>query len=556
MPDETTPATLPPVADLDTFDRLLRRETNESERELLLPTLARLGESTAAVRTSEQAWDRVPALAFAPLLPAPAVDVPRGVSLLDIPLPAYNGDVETLAFAPAAELARLLRAGRVSSSELTRMYLGRLKRYGPGLVCVVSLCEERALQEAQQADKEIAEGRWRGPLHGIPYGLKDLFAAEGTHTTNGAVPYRDLAPDFDCTVAAQLRMAGAVLVAKLSMGELALGDVWFGGTTRNPWKPDTGSSGSSAGSASAVAAGLVGFAIGTETYGSIVSPSVRCGTTGLRPTFGRVSRYGAMALSWSMDKIGPMCRSVEDCTLVFDTIYGQDGQDGTVLPAPFTCDLHAGVAGLRVGMDEAAFKAEGVTDAHRAVLDVLRELGISPVPVTLPPTNPAYDALPLLTIQAEGAAAFAELAAAGGLRELAQQGAWNWPNLLRAGAMIPASDYLQAQRARRRLQEEMNAALADVDVYVTVPLKGPSLAYTNLTGHPTVITRCGLSDDGLPLMIEFTGNLLREDAALRLAYAFEQKTGHNKQWPGDLPETAPPLHQDTPGLESVEEKQD
>jgi Asp-tRNA(Asn)/Glu-tRNA(Gln) amidotransferase A subunit family amidase len=430
------------------------------------------------------------------------------------------------------------------------MYLDRLKMYGPRLLCVVSLCEASALEEAAQADSEMASGKYRGSLHGIPNGLKDLFAARGTRTTYGARPYADQVFDYDATVTERLRDAGAVMVAKLTRGELAMGDVWFGGMTRNPWKPETGSSGSSAGSASAVAAGLVGFALGTETLGSIISPCNVCGATGLRPTFGRVPRYGAMALSWTMDKIGPLCRGVEDCALVFAAIHGPDGRDLSVMDVPFRWDAKEGIAGLAVGLDQSSLKElqadeKGKTlwPVYERALEVLEGLGVRLQPIMLPPRNPAYDALAGTIIGVEGAAAFAELAARGGLRELAQQGPNNWPNLLRVGAMVPASDYVQALRIRAQLQRDMADSLEGIDAYLSFPWHGQSLAYTNLTGYPTVIARCGMDGDGLPVSLEFVGNLYREDTALRLAYAFEQATPWHREWPftENLPEVPPAL---------------
>jgi Asp-tRNA(Asn)/Glu-tRNA(Gln) amidotransferase A subunit family amidase len=462
------------------------------------------------------------------------VALPKGKSetrLSKAKTPEFSGDIKSLAFASVATLSRLLKAKKVTSVQLTELYLERLKTYGPRLLCVVSLLEDTARAQAEQADKEIASGKWRGPLHGVPFGLKDLFFVKGTRTTFGAPPYKNqVLENAQATVATRLQEAGAVLCAKLSMGELAMGDVWFGGITRNPWDATRGSSGSSAGSASAVAAGLVGFAIGTETYGSIVSPSRECGATGLRPTFGRVSRHGAMALSWTMDKIGPICRSVEDCALVFSAIHGPDGFDDSVLEnIPFVWKPDSKLSSLRVGFDEAGF--ERASSAQKEVLTALRTLGVVPKPVKLPKMDPAYSAIPGLTIHAEGAAAFSELAASGGLRELVQQGNSAWPNTFREGALVPAADYLQAQRIRRRLQQEMVTALEGTDVYVTPAGSAPSITYTNLTGHPTLLTRCGKSERGLPISVEFTGNLFREDAVLRLAFAYEQVTQWHTQWP-------------------------
>ena len=531
-------------SDLLAADRLIGRETTEAERTQLLAGMAGFQQSLKAVRTSALIGQLPPAFHFNPVIAG--VTLPTGkseVKLSKAKTPKFEGDIKSLAFASVATLTRLLVTKKLTSVQLTELYLERLRTYGPRLLCVVSLLEDTAREQAEQADKEIAAGKWRGPLHGIPYGLKDLFFVKGTRTTFGAPPYKNqVLEGLEATVATRLRDAGAVLCAKFSMGELAMGDVWFGGITRNPWDVTRGSSGSSAGSASAVAAGLVGFAIGTETYGSIVSPSRECGATGLRPTFGRVSRHGAMALSWTMDKVGPICRSVEDCALVFAAIHGPDGHDDSVLEnIPFSWRPESKLSALRVGFDEAGF--ERASGAQKEVLTVLRGLGVVLKPVKLPKLDPAYGAIPGLTIHAEGAAAFAELATAGGLRELVQQGNNAWPNTFREGALVPAADYLQAQRVRRRLQQEMVTALAEVDVYVTPAGSAPSITYTNLTGQPTLLTRCGKSERGLPISIEFTGNLFREEAILRLAFAYEQATEWHTQWPAveKLPTEPPAL---------------
>ncbi|MFY7953883.1 MAG: amidase, partial [Armatimonadaceae bacterium] len=509
------------VDDLASADKLAGRPVNDTERRQMLAAVRDGRDTLLAVRTSAFAQPYDPAFVFDPVLESTHFPKPGKVRVSRKPLPKFS-NVADLAFLSATDLGRLIKARKVTSAALTRMYLERLEKYGPRLLNVISTCPERALAEAEAADREIAAGKWRGPLHGVPYGLKDLFAAEGTRTTYGIPPLRDQILHFDATVTARLKEAGAVLVAKLSLGELAMGDVWFGGTTRNPWNPVRGSSGSSAGSASAVAAGLVGFAIGTETYGSIVSPSRVCGTTGLRPTFGRVSRHGAMALSWTMDKMGPICRSVEDCALVFAAIHGPDGHDRTVRAGiGFDWNPNTKLTDLRIGYDKRAFA--NARPEQTAVLEKLRSWGLSPRPVDLPANNPAYDALPDLTILTEGAAAFADLADRGGLRQLVQQSDVSWPNLLRFGATLPAADYLNAQRVRRHLQAAMGRALESVDVYVTPAGSAPSITWTNLTGHPSCITRCGKTSNGLPISVEFTGQLFREDAILRLAYAWEQE---------------------------------
>jgi len=447
-------------------------------------------------------------------------------------MPRFSGDPESLAFVTVAELSRLVKARKVTSTELTRMYLDRLKRFDPALKCVITLTEELALRQAARADQEIAEGHYRGPLHGIPWGAKDLLATRGIRTTWGARPYEHQLFDEDATVVQRLEQAGAVLVAKLSMGELAVNDVWFGGKTRNPWQPEEGSSGSSAGPGSATAAGLVGFSIGSETLGSIVSPCVVCGVTGLRPTYGRVSRHGAMALCWTLDKLGPMCRGVEDCALLLSAIHGPDGHDD-VAAIPFRWNPRSPLSEIRVGCDTQAFasleKEPERKEIYAAVLATLHGLGIDLRPVTLPENAAAYESL-WTVISVESAASFQKLTMSGRVALLEGQGEDNWPNTFRVGSTVPAVEYLQIMRVRRQLQHAMAAALQEVDVYITVPSAGPTLLYTNFTGYPSVVTRCGMRD-GRPQSVEFIGGLYNEAAALRVAYAYEQATGWHKQWP-------------------------
>jgi Asp-tRNA(Asn)/Glu-tRNA(Gln) amidotransferase A subunit family amidase len=446
-------------------------------------------------------------------------------------------NVESLAFLTVAQLAPLIRARRVSSIDLTKMYLARLKEFGPRLLCVVNLTEDRAIREATNSDEEIAAGKYRGPLHGIPYGVKDLLATRGAPTTWGVSPYKDQTFDYDATCVKRLADAGAVLVVKLSLGELAMGDVWFGGKTRSPWKPSDGSSGSSAGPCSATAAGLVAFAIGSETLGSIVSPCVVNGTTGLRPTWGRISRYGAMPLCRTMDKLGPITRGAEDCAIVLAAIHGPDSLDVTAADVPFNFDAQRDVKALRVGVQQSAFdeaakgKDETKKKAYADALEQIRSLVGDLKPIKLPDAKP-YAGLAGLTIACESSSSFSELNHGGRLHELVQQQSGSWPNSFRVGSTIPAADYLRAQQARRMLMREMaDTTFRDIDCYVTLPYAGPTLAFTNLTGHPSLITRCGATSDGLPLMIEFIGNLYREDAIVRLALAYEQATTWQEKWP-------------------------
>ncbi|MCH8148602.1 MAG: amidase [Planctomycetes bacterium] len=452
---------------------------------------------------------------------------------------------EDLAFAPITELAALIKARQVSSVDLTKMYLARLKMYDPLLHCVITLTEEAALKQAEGADREIAAGQYRGPLHGIPWGVKDLFAYPGYRTTWGATPFQDQVRDEKATVISRLEDAGAVLIAKLSVGALAWGDVWFDATTKNPWNVDQGSSGSSAGPAAATAAGLTGFTIGTETLGSIVSPCTRCGATGLRPTFGRVSRFGCMALTWSMDKVGPIARSVEDCALVFATIHGRDGLDAAAVDRPFVWPPRQDVRSLRVGFIESLFderRLQDIEDAEtrdrvaqmlsfdRRVLDVLRRIGVNLVPIELPDKYPIGPLLLILT--AEAATAFDELTRSGRDDELVRQVVNAWPNEFRQGQLIPAVEYLRANRIRTLVMGEMNRLMENVDVYVSPTFGGSNLALTNLTGHPCVVLPHGFrAEGGTPTSITFTGRLHGDDTLLAVAHAFQGATDFHLQRP-------------------------
>jgi Asp-tRNA(Asn)/Glu-tRNA(Gln) amidotransferase A subunit family amidase len=439
-------------------------------------------------------------------------------------------NLEALAFWPVTHLAELIRSRRVSSVDLTRMYLDRLERYGPALECVVTLTEERALEQARRADAEIAAGEYRGLLHGIPWGAKDLLSVRGYPTTWGAAPYVDQVIDEEATVVRRLDEAGAVLVAKLTLGALAQGDRWFGGRTRNPWNREQGSSGSSAGSAAATVAGLVGFSIGTETLGSIVSPSTRCGATGLRPTFGRVSRHGAMALSWSMDKVGPICRSVEDCAIVMEAIHGPDGLDHTVLDLPFDWDAQARARALRVGYLRTAFDSEYDAREHdKDTLAAFRALGIEPTPVELPDEYPLAPLRIILT--AEAGAAFDELTRTG-LVDLMEDS--SWPNTFRQARFIPAVEYIQANRIRSQIMAAMHEATQDIDVFITPTFAENVLLLTNLTGHPAVVLPNGFGEDGSPVSISFIGKLWGDAEALTLAKAYQDATDFHLRQPPEF----------------------
>ena len=487
-----------------------------------------------ALRKIDVPLDTEPAIAFHPALPGKKFNTKANkFKLGKVEVPKYSS-IEDLAFCSAVQLSELIRTKKVSPVELTKMYLARLKKYGPKLLCVVTLTEEVALKQAAQAEQEIKSGKYRGPLHGVPFGVKDLFATKGIKTTWGAEPYRDQMIDYDCTVVERLREAGAVLLAKLSMGALAQGGRWFAGMTRNPWQVEEdriGSSGSSAGSASATSAGLVGFSIGTETLGSIVSPSTRCGVVGLRPTYGRISRYGAMGLSWTMDKIGPICRSAEDCAMVLDALYGPDGRDITVGDVPFNWSPDVSLSKMRIGYLEAEFNptqgpnqrpgqnSEERKAMYKEALDVLRAAGAKLEPIELP-RFPVRNMLTILN--AEAAAAFDDITRDGRVNQLSGQSPGDWPNSFRTARFIPAVEYLRAQRARTLLMREMDNFMSKWDVFVS-PSGGNSLTVTNLTGHPAVVLPCGFIN-GLPQGLMFTGGLYDEGAPLRVALAFEQAT--------------------------------
>jgi Asp-tRNA(Asn)/Glu-tRNA(Gln) amidotransferase A subunit family amidase len=476
-----------------------------------------------------------------------------------------NGGEDALAFASVRQLAELVKTRKVSSVALTKMYLARLERYDPRLHFVITLTEERALRQAAEADEEIAAGNYRGPLHGIPWGAKDLLAVKGYPTTWGAAGFEQQSFDYDATVVRRLDAAGAVLVAKLTMGALAQGDLWFGGRTRNPWNPKQGSSGSSAGSASAVSAGCVGFAIGTETLGSISSPSTRCGVTGLRPTFGFVPRTGAMTLSWTMDKIGPICRSVEDCALVMSAIYGPDGQDRTVKDAAFNWDAEYDWKKLRVGYLKSEFEAAVLEkDASekrkreveresydvkygQAALAALRRMGVTLREVKMPKGYHFGDITPVLS--AEAAAAFDELTLSGRDALLNGQEDFDWPNSFRRARFYSAVDYVQAQRARTLAIDAMAKLFDEVDVVVT-PSEGAQLSATNLTGNPAVIVPNGVRGEdapkpehdgdgdrknvggpGTPVSLTFLGGLYSDARLAAFARAYQDATGFHRLHP-------------------------
>ncbi len=472
--------------------------------------------------------DTEPATHFQPLPPDKPVRAKYVASKL--PHARRHGSVDELAYLPVTQLSHLLRTRQITSIELTRMYLARLKKHAPVLNCVITMTDDLALTQAAAADKLLRAHDHHHALLGVPWGAKDLFATKGIATTWGAEPYRSQMIDYDATIVERLRDAGAVLLAKLSMGSLAQGGLWYGGMTKNPWKTDETSSGSSAGSASASAAGLVGFAMGTETLGSIISPSTRCGVAGLRPTYGRISRYGAMGLSWTMDKVGPIARSIEDCAMVLNAVHGPDGRDTTVRDIPFHFDARLRLKKLRVGVVQAEFDKVRPEDkdVFTKALDDLKKAGVPSQPVELPDFQAgALSAI----LNAEAAAAFDDLTRDRGIDKLTAQTPDDWPNQFRSSRMIPAVEYIRAQRARTLMMAKFGEFMKDWDVLVS-PANTALLRVTNLTGHPQLCVPCGFST-GHPRSLVFTGHLYQEGVPVRVALAYEKATQwHTMQPPG------------------------
>ncbi|MEY2640418.1 MAG: hypothetical protein RIR90_1900 [Bacteroidota bacterium] len=443
---------------------------------------------------------------------------------MNVSLPANRNE---LAFYSVMQLASLIKNKKISSVELTKFFIERIRKYGDTLQCVISVTEEIAMQQAKEADALIAKGKYKGPLHGIPYGLKDLFAVKGTKTTWGAAPYKDQIIDEDATVYNKLRDAGAVLVAKFTLGALAMGDRWYGGRTNNPWNLRFGSSGSSAGSASATVAGLVPFAIGTETWGSIISPSSTCGATGFRPTFGRVSRAGGMTLSWSLDKVGPITRSAEDAALVFSFIHGADNKDLSAVSIPFNYQPKGDIKKLKVGYAKNYF--DRITDTSRnewKVLDAYRKMGVELVPIVFPDSGVYNFNVMDIVISAECAAAFDDFTRTGLDDQMTWQNKFDWPNSFRVSRLIPAVEYINANRHRYLLMQQVNAALKDIDVLIC-PTRGSGSqsAITNLTGHPAICMPTGFDKRfNTPTSITLLGKLYGEAAMLTAAKALQQAT--------------------------------
>lgn len=511
-------------------EQLIGLQFNEAKEDSMLDGLNDQLKNYEAIRKFNLDNSVMPAVLFNPIPDGFKVSTTQNTfHVSDYSKTKMPKDINNLAFYSIGQLAHLIKTKQITSVKLTKFFIDRLKKYGPKLECIITLTEERAMKEAEEADKEISKGKYRGLLHGIPYGVKDLLATKDYKTTWGAMPYKDQMIDEDAAVIKKLHAAGAVLIAKLTLGALAMGDYWFGGRTRNPWDTTQGSSGSSAGPASATSAGLVPFAIGTETWGSIVSPSTVCGVTGLRPTYGRVSRTGAMALSWSMDKIGPICRNAEDCAIVFKYIYGPDGKDQTLYNYPFSYSPKINFKGLKIGYLKKDFEGKyAFHDNDSLSLVTLRKLGATLVPIELPDI-PADDISIILT--AEAGAAFDKLTRSGRDSLMVRQGKNAWPNIFRESRFIPAVEYINANRIRTILIQKMFDMMKDIDLYVAPSWHGNDLLVTNLTGNPCVVVPNGFSKKGTPTSISFIGKLFDEGKLIAVAKKYQDATGFQLKHP-------------------------
>lgn len=523
----SSPVTIEVVA---AAQKIIGIDFTAAQSDSMLNTLNDRVRDYQALRKLNMPNSVVPSLNFNPV---PAGFVPQdkanGFKLSKISPVKSPADKNELAFYTVRRLSELLRTRQITSVELTKFYIERLKKYNSKLLFVVSFTEDEALKEAAQADAEIKAGKYRGVLHGIPYGVKDLLSTAHSKTTFGASPYKEQHLDVDATVVKRLHDAGAVLVAKLTLGELAMGDVWFGGMTRNPWDITRGSSGSSAGPASAVSAGCLPFAIGSETLGSIVSPSTECGDTGLRPSFGRVSKYGAMALSWSMDKLGPITRDVEDCAIVFNVIQGTDAKDLSTIAAPFNYNGHINsLKGWKIGYLKSAFQSRYANKVNDSLTLVkLKELGAELIPVETP--DMPLGAISVM-LDTEAGAAFQELVLNHKDDMLVRQSRYAWPNIFRTAQFVPAVEYIQASRARTLLIQQWYDKLKGLDIYIA-PAFSANLTLTNLTGNPCVVLPNGFNRAGRPASITFMGQLFGEGKTLEAARIYQQATNFNQKHP-------------------------
>ena len=517
--------------DIKVAEKLFGLEFSNAERDSMLTSVNHNLQSFNAIHDFSLENMIPPALVFNPIptgfqpdLESRPVDWPLPE---EVTLPENRNE---LAFCSVAELSVLIRTGKISSVELTRFFLERLEKYSDTLECLVTLTPGVALEQARQADEEISKGVYRGPLHGIPYGIKDLFAYPGYPTSWGAMPFKEQVIDDKATVIRKLEEAGAIMLGKLTLGALAMGDVWYGGKTRNPWNLEEGSSGSSAGSAAATAAGLVPFAIGTETWGSIVSPSTRCGVTGLRPTFGRVSRAGGMALSWSMDKAGPISRSALDCGLILQAITGEDPADPGTLDIPFNYAPLKHLNTLKIAYLDYLFDSEqGNRENDSLTLEIFKKLGVELQTVSLPDDIPV-DALSLI-LNVEAAAAFDELTRGNQDDLLVRQGRNAWPNNFRQARMIPAVEYIQANRIRSLLISQVNSLFQDYDVIIAPSFGGDQMLMTNLTGHPCLVMPNGFNEKGSPASICLLGNLFDEGRLIEVARHYQLATKFEDKHP-------------------------
>ena len=504
---------------------------NEAKRDSMIEGVRGRLSSAEAIHNYKLENSIRPALIFNPV--PVGFEVNKDQKEIDWELPqnvSLPENMDELAYFSVAQLASLIKQNKITSLELTEFFIERLKTYGDTLQCIITLTEDRAIAQAKKVDQELASGIYRGPLHGIPYGAKDLLALEGYKTTWGAMPYKDQEIAGTATVIKKLDEAGAILVAKLTLGALAMGDIWYGGVTRNPWDLEQGSSGSSAGSASATSAGLVPFSIGTETLGSIVSPSTRCGTTGLRPSFGRVSKTGAMALSWTMDKIGPICRSAKDCAIVFDAIKGADSADQSLIEGAFNYSSGGKLGDMKIGYFKSLFEADYANKENDSkTLEVLRGLGANLEEVSLPEDMP-FGSLTII-LAAEAAGAFDELTRSGQDDLMVNQKKSAWPNYFRSARYISAVDYVNANRIRFKLVQEMHEILKEYDAVVTPSFGGPQLVITNLTGNPCVVMPNGFDDEGHPTSISIIGKLFNEAEILKVAEAYQSASEHDDKHP-------------------------
>ena len=517
--------------DVRKAEKLIGMNFTESETDSMLPLLVDQLKNIENMRKIDLPNSIPPAYNFNPIpLGVTIKKGPSSFSTSDYSKTLLPSNLDELKYYSIGQLAYLIRTKKISSVALTKFYMQRLKKFADELHCVITFTDSLAMQSARKADAEIASGKYRGMLHGIPYGLKDMYSTKNYVTTFGAAPYKDQLINEDATVVKKLNEAGAVLIAKLSLGELAMDDIWFGGMTRNPWDTTRGSSGSSAGPAATVSAGLVPFAIGSETWGSIISPSTFCGVTGLRPTFGRVSRSGAMALSWTMDKVGPLCRNTEDCAIVLKAIAGSDGKDEAAIDAAFNYSPTINMKGIKIGYFKSDFDGDTAINKsfNEAAMQQLSKMGAKLIPLDLPKL-PVNDMSILLICEA--ASAFDELTLSNRDDLLAQQTKYRWPNYFRAAHFFPATEYIRANRLRHKLVQEMNAIMKQVDLCIAPSLSGDNLLVTNLTGHPSVVVPNGFWDSKTPTSIVFIGQLFDEGKMLSVAKKYQDATRFHLEHP-------------------------